>query len=67
MARSGRFKQVTPVTPGAQVQTLCRLLGCLLTPANTPAECPSDWYELYFVFAAVWAFGAALLPEQVKQ
>ncbi|KAF4517247.1 hypothetical protein B566_EDAN011631, partial [Ephemera danica] len=67
MARGGRFRQVTPVTPGAAVQTLCRLLGCLLCPAATPADCPTEWYELYFVFACTWAFGAALLPDQATE
>ena len=38
----------------------------LLTPENTPADCPKEWYEIYFVFAAVWAFGGAMFQDQVK-
>lgn len=47
------------------VQTLCYLLECLLTPENTPPDCAKELYELYFVFAAVWAFGGALFQDQV--
>lgn len=47
------------------VQMLCYLLECLLTPENTPQDCAKELYELYFVFAAVWAFGGALSQDQV--
>lgn len=47
------------------VQMLCYLLECLLTPENTPPDCAKEVYELYFVFAAVWAFGGALFQDQV--
>lgn len=47
------------------VQMLCHLLECLLTPEHTPPDCPKELYELYFVFAAVWAFGGALFQDQV--
>lgn len=47
------------------VQMLCHLLECLLTPENTPPDCAKELYELYFVFAAVWAFGGALFQDQV--
>lgn len=46
---------------------LCYLLECLLTPENTPADCAKELYELYFVFAAVWAFGGAMFQDQVMQ
>lgn len=48
------------------VQTLCHLLECLLTEENIPADCPKDTYELYFVFAAIWAFGGAMIQDQVR-
>lgn len=48
------------------VQMLCYLLECLLTPENTPPDCAKELYELYFVFAAVWAFGGALFQDQVS-
>ena len=47
------------------VTSLCYLLECLLTPHNTPPDCSKELYELYFVFAAVWAFGGAMFQDQV--
>jgi len=29
------------------------------------SDCPKEWYEIYFVFACVWAFGAAMFQDQV--
>jgi dynein heavy chain len=60
-----RFKKITPVTDFSMVQTLCYLLECLLTPQNTPQDCPKEWFELYFVFAAVWAFGGSMFQDQL--
>ena len=60
-----RFKKITPVTDFSMVQTLCHLLECLLTPENTPPDSPKEWYELYFVYAAIWAFGGAMFQDQV--
>lgn len=48
------------------VQTLCHLLECLLTEENIPTDCPKETYELYFVFAAIWAFGGAMVQDQVR-
>lgn len=48
------------------IQMLCHLLEVLLTPENTPPDCPKDLYELYFVFACIWAFGGAMFQDQVK-
>lgn len=47
------------------IQTLCYLLEALLTPENTPPDCSKELYELYFVFAAVWAFGGSMFQDQV--
>ena len=47
------------------VQMLCYLLEVLLTPENTPPDCPKELYELYFVFASIWAFGGAMFQDQV--
>ena len=47
------------------IQMLCHLLEVLLTPENTPPDCPKDLYELYFVFACIWAFGGAMFQDQV--
>lgn len=46
-------------------QTLCSLLDCLLTEDNTPVDSPRELYEIYFVFACVWAFGGALFQDHV--
>ncbi|XP_060515880.1 dynein beta chain, ciliary [Cylas formicarius] len=59
-----RFKKITPVPETSHIQMLCNLLECVLTLQNTPPECPKDWYELYFVFCCVWAFGSAMFQEQ---
>lgn len=61
-----RFKKITPVAEISQVQMLCYLLECLLTAENTPPDCPKELYELYFVFASVWAFGGVTFQDQVK-
>ncbi|CAM4557085.1 unnamed protein product [Lepidochelys kempii] len=60
-----RFKKIIPVTEQSMVQMLCYLLECLLTTENTPPDCPKELYELYFVFAAVWAFGGAMFQDQL--
>jgi dynein heavy chain len=60
-----RFKKITPVSEISHIQTLCYLLETLLTPENTPPDSHKDLYELYFVFAAVWAFGGAMFQDQL--
>ncbi|OCT60754.1 dynein heavy chain 9, axonemal isoform X2 [Xenopus laevis] len=60
-----RFKKIIPVPEQSMVQMLCYLLECLLTKENTPPDCPKELYELYFVFAAVWAFGGAMFQDQL--
>jgi len=61
-----RFKKVTAVAEMSHVQMLCSLLTCLMTPANTPADCPKEWHDMYFTFSCVWAFGSAMYLDQVK-
>ncbi|KAF6202116.1 hypothetical protein GE061_004514 [Apolygus lucorum] len=58
-----RFKKIIPITEMSQIALLCHLLACLLVPANVPNECPKEWYDLYFAFACVWAFGSALFQD----
>ena len=48
------------------IKMLCYLLEGLLVPENTPPDCNKELYELYFVFAAVWAFGGAMFQDQVR-
>ncbi|NXY11890.1 DYH9 protein, partial [Pteruthius melanotis] len=60
-----RFKKIIPTPEQSMVQMLCYLLECLLTEENTPPDCPKELYELYFVFAAVWAFGGSMFQDQL--
>ncbi|XP_049715503.1 dynein axonemal heavy chain 9 isoform X4 [Elephas maximus indicus] len=60
-----RFKKIIPIPEQSMVQMLCHLLECLLTKEDIPADCPKEIYELYFVFAAIWAFGGAMVQDQV--
>lgn len=62
-----RFKKIIPIPEQSLAQMLCYLLECLLTPENTPPDSAKELYELYFVFAAVWAFGGAMFQDQVLQ
>lgn len=64
---SPRFKKIIPIPEQSMVQMLCYLLECLLAEENTPPDCPKELYELYFVFAAVWAFGGSMFRDQVRQ
>ncbi|NXA70989.1 DYH9 protein, partial [Mohoua ochrocephala] len=60
-----RFKKIIPIPEQSMVQMLCYLLECLLVEENTPPDCPKELYELYFVFAAVWAFGGSMFQDQL--
>ena len=52
---------LTPVLEFNMVQSLCHLLEGLLTPENIPPGTADKMlFELFFCFAAVWAFGGAL-------
>lgn len=60
-----RFKKITPVAEVSHIMMLCYLLECLLTDTNIPHDSPKELYELYFVFACVWAFGGVMFQDQV--
>uniref|UniRef100_A0A674HTA8 Dynein axonemal heavy chain 17 n=1 Tax=Taeniopygia guttata TaxID=59729 RepID=A0A674HTA8_TAEGU len=62
--RSG-FKTITPVPEITAIQTVLSLLECFLTPKNVPPDSPREQYELFFVFACIWAFGGALFQDQL--
>ena len=49
----------------SMVVALCSILEGLLTPTNTPKGCDKEWFELYFSFAAVWAFGGCVFQDQM--
>lgn len=61
-----RFKKIIPIPEQSMVQMLCHLLECLLTKEDIPEDSPKETYELYFVFAAIWAFGGAMIQDQVR-
>ncbi|KAI4543842.1 hypothetical protein MG293_006636 [Ovis ammon polii] len=58
------FKTITSIPESSLVQTICTLLECLLIPENVPSDSPKEVYEVYFVFACIWAFGGTLLQDQ---
>ncbi|XP_006863495.1 PREDICTED: dynein heavy chain 9, axonemal [Chrysochloris asiatica] len=60
-----RFKKIIPIPEQSMVQMLCHLLECLLTKEDIPTDCPKEIYELYFAFAAIWAFGGAMVQDQL--
>ncbi|XP_019507533.1 PREDICTED: dynein heavy chain 11, axonemal [Hipposideros armiger] len=60
------FKTITSIPENSLVQTICVLLECLLTPENVPSDSPKEVYEVYFVFACIWAFGSTLLQDQLS-
>ncbi|TTH38815.1 Dynein beta chain, ciliary [Bagarius yarrelli] len=60
------LKTITPIPEASMVQTLCCLLDCLLSEENTPPDSPRELYEIYFVFACVWAFGGALFQDHLR-
>ncbi|KAI8900476.1 dynein heavy chain and region D6 of dynein motor-domain-containing protein [Globomyces pollinis-pini] len=62
--RSGKFKMAN-VEEFSMVMALCSILEALLTPVNTPKGCDKEWFEIYFVFAAVWAFGGCIFQDQM--
>ncbi|KAI5736150.1 hypothetical protein M8J76_000441 [Diaphorina citri] len=64
-ANRTRFKKITPIPEICHIQMLCSLLECLLVPPNITKDCPKDWYEIYFVFACIWAFGSATFQDQL--
>ena len=59
------LKTITPIPEVNFINVLCHLLEVLLTPENTPADCPKEWYEYFFVFACIWAFGGCLFQDQI--
>ncbi|XP_011314378.1 dynein beta chain, ciliary-like [Fopius arisanus] len=60
-----KFKKITPIPEICSIEILCNLLDCFLTPENLPPECPKEWYELYFAFSCIWAFGSPTFKDQL--
>ena len=55
-----KCQSVTPISGIAHIQLLCSLLDALIIPSNIPAESSQEQYEIYFAFAAIWAYGSAM-------
>eukprot|EP00731_Ephydatia_muelleri_P017567 Em0010g665a len=62
---SGCFKKITLIQEVSMIQTLCYLLEAILTPQNVPPDTTKEIYALYFVFAAIWAFGGSTFQDQL--
>jgi dynein heavy chain len=45
------------------VQTLTNILEGILKPENLSNKAEQGLFEMYFVFAAIWAFGGALVDK----
>ncbi|XP_055687854.1 dynein beta chain, ciliary [Lutzomyia longipalpis] len=61
-----KFTTIIPLVDVALVQTTCSLLESLLTAENVPPNSPNEWYEIFFVFAAIWGFGGPLYQDQQR-
>ncbi|XP_041969099.1 dynein beta chain, ciliary-like [Aricia agestis] len=60
-----KYKRITPLSELQQIQLTCYLLECFLKKTLLPSDCPKEWYEIYFVFCAVWGFGSGLFQDQL--
>ena len=58
-----KFKKITPLSGINHIQVLCTLLDALLVEENIGKEPSDQTYEIWFVFALVWAFGSALFHD----
>uniref|UniRef100_A0A5F9CH25 Dynein axonemal heavy chain 17 n=1 Tax=Oryctolagus cuniculus TaxID=9986 RepID=A0A5F9CH25_RABIT len=45
--------------------TILYLLECVITEKTAPPDSSKELYELYFVFACLWAFGGAMFQDQL--
>lgn len=59
-----KFNKITPITDISLIKMTCHLLDCLLTSDVSPQNWSKEWYEKYFVFAAIWGFGSTLYQDQ---
>jgi dynein heavy chain len=55
-----RFRKITPIPNITHIEVLCKLLEVLMVPINIPYDSPKELFEMYFVFACIWAYGSAL-------
>ncbi|RLU17527.1 hypothetical protein DMN91_009762 [Ooceraea biroi] len=65
VTKNSKFKKIVPLPEMCHLEMLCHLLDCFLTKENVPSDCPKEWYELYFAFACIWAFGSTMFRDQL--
>ncbi|GKT34970.1 Dynein beta chain, ciliary, partial [Aduncisulcus paluster] len=59
-----QFDPVLPVTDIAIAETVVRILEQLIIPSRVPDNAEKELYELYFVFAVIWAVGGVMFKGQ---
>jgi dynein heavy chain len=56
------FDPSTPISDFSRAQSVCYLLEGLLTEKSVNKDTTKEVYQLYFVYACVWALGGGLDP-----
>lgn len=57
------YRHITPLSTMNFVTTLTNILEGVLKPDNLSNKAEQALFEMYFVFAAIWAFGGALVQK----
>lgn len=57
------FSHITPLGTMNFITTLVNILEGVLRPDNLSNKADQALFEMYFVFAAIWAFGGALVEK----
>jgi hypothetical protein len=57
------YRHITPLSTMNFVTTLTNILEGVLKPENLSNKADQALFEMYFVFAAIWAFGGALVEK----
>lgn len=57
------YRHITPLSTMNFVTTLTNILEGVLKPDNLSNKAEQSLFEMYFVFAAIWAFGGALVEK----
>lgn len=57
------YRHITPLSTMNFVSTLTNILEGVLKPENLSNKAEQGLFEMYFVFAAIWAFGGGLVEK----
>eukprot|EP00879_Flechtneria_rotunda_P027778 GHRR01029772.1.p1 GENE.GHRR01029772.1~~GHRR01029772.1.p1 ORF type:complete len:1069 (+),score=390.30 GHRR01029772.1:36-3209(+) len=57
------FSHITPLSTMNFITTLTNILEGVMNPENLSNKSEQGLFEMYFVFAAIWAFGGALVEK----